>query len=495
MCGVFGVFGHAEAEKLTYLGLHALQHRGQESAGIASSDGAQIYVERYMGLVGDVFDAETLQTLPGRAAIGHVRYSTTGTSHIKNAQPVTVSYARGQIAVAHNGDLVNAAELRHELEADGSIFQATTDTEVIVHLMARAKGKRAVDRVSEALSQVRGDFSLLFLTEDELIAARAPMRFRPLALGRLGRTWVVASETCAFDLIGARFRREIEPGEVLSDRQERRALAPPVRTGAAPHLRLRARLLCAPLTAFSTVERLRRARGDGPSARDRAPGRGRRRRAGAGLGRAGGHRLRAAVGIAGLGFVRSHYVGRTFIEPRQAIRHFGVRLKLNAIREVVAAKRVVVVDDSIVRGTTSRKIFKMLRAAGAREVHLRISSPPTKFPCYYGIDTPTRRELIASTQTIAQIAKYVTCDSLGYLSREGLMAAVGSPGGANHCDACFTGRYPVTIPADRLRQGKGVRKAKAASPRSSPQEDAMFQEIADRLVKLDQRVQALLVHL
>ena len=464
MCGVFGVFGHAEAAKLTYLGLHALQHRGQESAGIASSDGAQIYVERYMGLVGDVFDAETLQTLPGRAAIGHVRYSTTGTSHIKNAQPVTVSYARGQIAVAHNGDLVNAAELRHELEADGSIFQATTDTEVIVHLMARAKGKRAVDRVSEALSQVRGAFSLLFLTEDELIAARDPMGFRPLALGRLGRTWVVASETCAFDLIDARFEREIEPGEVLvigkSGVRSHRPFAPaPLRTCVFEHVYFaRPDSFLDGKSVYAGREAMGRQLAiEHPVEADvvvPVPDSG----------------VPAAIGFArqsgipfGLGFVRSHYVGRTFIEPRQAIRHFGVRLKLNAIREVVAAKRVVVVDDSIVRGTTSRKIIKMLRAAGAREVHLRISSPPTKFPCYYGIDTPTRRELIASTQTIAQIAKYVTCDSLGYLSREGLMAAVGSPGGANHCDACFTGRYPVTIPADRLRQGKGVRKAKAAS--------------------------------
>ncbi len=452
MCGIFGVYGHPEAANLTYLGLHALQHRGQEAAGIVSADGGELRAHRAMGHVADIFGTSALEKLPGRTAIGHVRYATAGASDLRNAQPLTIEYAHGHLAIAHNGNLVNAGTIRSRLEDSGSIFQSSADTEVIVHLIAHAREPDIVDRVITALKQVEGAYSLLFLTESKLIAVRDPHGFRPLALGRLRDSFVFASETCAFDLIEAEFIRELEPGElVVVDSAGLRSLrpfgAPPPEKFcifehvyfARPDSRVNGH------SVYRVRERLgRRLAVEHPVEADvviPVPDSG----------------LAAAIGYArqsgipyDMGLIRSHYVGRTFIEPQQSIRHFGVKLKLNAVREVLDGKRVVVIDDSIVRGTTSRKIVKMIRAAGAREVHLRISSPPTTNPCHYGIDTPTRSELIASSHSPAEIARYVTCDTLGYLSVDGLLDAVESPRDARgertgYCAACFTGQYPVAF--------------------------------------------------
>jgi amidophosphoribosyltransferase len=445
MCGIFGVYGHPEASNITYLGIHALQHRGQESGGIVSCDGGKLFAHRSMGLVADIFDAPTVARLPGRSAIGHVRYSTAGSSDIRNAQPFHVEYAHGTIAVAHNGNLVNARELRAKLEAAGSIFQSGSDTEVIVHLLAHAKESDTVERISWALGQVEGAFSLVFLTETKLIAVRDPHGFRPLALGRLKDAFVFASETSSFDLIEAEFIRDIEPGElVVVDASGLRSFRPfgPPPPGrfcvfehvyfARPDSRVNGK------SVYRVRERLgRRLAKEHPVPADvvvPVPD--------SGIAAAIGYARESSVPF-DMGLIRSHYVGRTFIEPQQSIRHFGVKLKLNAVREVLDGKRVVVIDDSIVRGTTSRKIVKMIRGAGAREVHVRISSPPTTHPCYYGIDTPTRSELIASSHTPEEIARYITCDSLGYLSPEGLMEAVEAEGGAGYCAACFTGEYAV----------------------------------------------------
>jgi amidophosphoribosyltransferase len=452
MCGIFGVYGHPEAANLTYLGLHALQHRGQEAAGIVAADRGRLRAHRAMGLVADTFDSGALTQLSGRAAIGHIRYATAGGSELRNAQPLSVEYAHGAIAVAHNGNIVNAAELRARLEARGSIFQASADTEVVIHLLAHAREPDTVERIAAALREVRGAYSLLFLTETKLIAARDPHGFRPLALGRLRDSFVFASETCAFDLIEAEFIREIEPGEIvvidaagLRSHRDLLGRAPAAERFcvfehvyfARPDSRVNGQ------SVYRVRERLgRRLALEHPVEADvvvPVPDSG----------------IAAAIGYArqsgipyDMGLIRSHYVGRTFIEPQQSIRHFGVKLKLNAVREVLDGQRVVVIDDSIVRGTTSRKIVKMIRAAGAREVHLRISSPPTTHPCFYGIDTPTRSELIASSHSPAEIARYVTCDSLGYLSVEGLLEAVATGReGAGHCAACFTGEYPVAFAA------------------------------------------------
>jgi amidophosphoribosyltransferase len=447
-CGVFGVWGSNEAAHLTYLGLHALQHRGQESAGIVAVDDAgRLGAQRGLGLVADVFTAPVLAELPGNRAIGHVRYSTAGGGGLKNAQPFLVDCAFGQLAVAHNGNLVNADSLRLELQQQGAIFSSTSDTEVLVHLIARSREQGLVDKVVAALHRAQGAYSLLFLTPDAMIGARDPLGFRPLVLGRSKEAYVLSSESCALDLIEAEFIREVEPGEVvIIDRAGLRSIKP-----------------------FSAPEKLGRcvfeliyfARPD-----SRLFGQsvyGVRKRLGAML--AAEHPVEAdlvipvpdsgtaaAIGYAeqshipfGFGLVRSHYVGRTFIEPQQSIRHFGVKLKLSAVADEIRGKRVVVVDDSLVRGTTSRKIVKMLRGAGAREVHLRISSPPTRWPCFYGIDTPSRQELIASSHTTEEIARYVTADSLGYLTLEGLHRAVGD--GQGYCDACFSGAYPINAQA------------------------------------------------
>jgi amidophosphoribosyltransferase len=454
MCGVFGIFGHTEAANMTYLGLHALQHRGQESAGIVTTDGESLYAHRAMGHVQDAFTQDQLGQLPGRVAIGHVRYSTAGGSHIKNAQPIAVDYARGSLAVCHNGNLTNAEELRSELEARGSIFQSDTDTEVFVHLVAASHEVAVEDRIADALARVKGAYSLLFLTEDAMIAVRDPMGIRPLCLGLLPgskEAHVVASEPCAFDLIGAEYVRDVEPGEMIvidasGIRTVRPMPAEPQRTClfeyvyfARPDSKLGGRSVYDVRKAFGrTLAREHPVEADVvvPVPDSGVP---------AGIGYA------AALSIPfEMGLIRSHYVGRTFIEPQQSIRHFGVRLKLNPVEPVLRGKRVVVIDDSIVRGTTSRKIVKMVRDAGAREVHLRISSPPTQWPCYYGIDTPTRRELIASSHSTDEIARYVTADSLAYLSLEGMVGAVGGDGA--YCHACFSGQYAIPFTPTGKRQ-------------------------------------------
>jgi amidophosphoribosyltransferase len=445
-CGIVGVCGHHEAANLAYLALYALQHRGQESAGIVASDGKSLHLEKAMGLVADIFSETRLRRLKGPLAIGHVRYSTTGTSQLKNAQPLTAGYLRGQIALAHNGNLTNAEKIRRDLEAEGSIFSSTTDSEVIVHLIARSKELNLLEASIDALSQVRGAYSLVIMNETELLGVRDPFGFRPLSLGKLGDAWVLASESCAFDLIEAKFVRDLEPGEFL--RIDGRGLQTFRPFPPAPKAEC-----IFEYVYFSRPDSLLFGR----------PVAGVRKELGRRLARE--HPVEADVVVpvpdsgvpAALGFaqesglpfehglIRNHYVGRTFIEPKQAIRHFGVKIKLNAVREVLEGRRVVVVDDSIVRGTTCRKIVTMIRGAGAREVHLRISSPPTISPCYYGIDTPTRKELIASTHDVEEIRRYIRADSLGYLSLEGLHRAAGKEvhGGTGFCDACFTGRYPI----------------------------------------------------
>jgi amidophosphoribosyltransferase len=465
-CGVFGVFGHGEAANITYLGLHALQHRGQESAGIVTTDGEQLFAHRAMGLVQDAFSAEQLQRLPGHTAIGHVRYSTAGGSHLRNAQPFAVDYAHGSLAVCHNGNLTNADELRAELESEGSIFCSTSDSEVFVHLIARSKAIALEDRVADALSRVKGAYSLLFLVEDTMIAVRDPRGIRPLCLGILPSrkdAHVIASEPISFDLIGAEYVRDVEPGEMLiidatgirtrrlAEQAEPQSCIFEYVYFARPDSHLAGRSVYEVRKAFG-----RALATENPIDADvviPVPDSG----VPAGIGFAGERKIPFEMGL-----IRSHYVGRTFIEPQQSIRHFGVRLKLNPVESIIRGKRVVVVDDSIVRGTTSRKIIKMVRDAGAREVHLLISSPPTQWPCYYGIDTPTRRELIASSHSVEEIARYVTADSLAYLSLEGMLAAVsnaGEPGDgptnvesakkrtpmppSHFCHACFSGRYAI----------------------------------------------------
>jgi amidophosphoribosyltransferase len=456
MCGIVGIYGHPEASNLAYLGLYALQHRGQESAGIVSTDGQHLRRVREMGHVNDIFTADRLAHLPGFAAIGHVRYSTAGDSSEKNAQPIAVDYVGGSVAVGHNGNLVNAVELRERLEADGSIFSTSSDTEVIVHLIARSKEHTLPDRIADALAQVRGAYSLVFLSEGLLVAVRDPLGFRPLVLGKLGGTWVVSSESCAFELIGAEYVRDIEPGEmVIIDQNGPRTVRPqapqPIRRCvfewvyfARPDSTIDGR------SVYRARERMgRRLALEHAVEADvviPVPDSG----------------VAAAIGYAresGIpydqGLMRSHYVGRTFIEPSQQIRHFGVKLKLSPVREVLRDKRVIVVDDSIVRGTTSRKIVGMIRNAGAAEVHMRISSPPTVGPCRYGIDTPTREELIASHNSIEQIRDFVGADSLGYLSLPGLYDSVEGSGrdstvkanGKGFCDACFSGNYPIAAEA------------------------------------------------
>lgn len=459
-CGVFGIHGHPEAANLAYLGMYALQHRGQEAAGIASAHEGRLHLYRRVGLVADVFRRpEVFELVPGDIAIGHVRYSTYGASELKNAAPVKARYAGGEVAIAHNGNLTNAPGLRRDLEARGAIFSTTTDSEVILHLLAQSRAEGLVNRTIDALQQVEGAYSLLMVSDDrQLLAVRDPHGFRPLVMGELGGRPVFASETCALDLIRAKFIRDVEPGEVVHVDASGEVSSRKPFTEVVPRPCVFEHIYFArpDSTIFgSSVYRSRKALGERlyeeqPVEADvvvPVPDSG----------------VPAAMGFAHasgipyeLGLVRNHYVGRTFIEPAQSIRHFGVRVKLNPVPEVLQGKRVVLVDDSIVRGTTSKKIIKMVRDAGAAEVHMRISAPPTAHPCFYGIDTPTRAELIGAQKSLDEIRAFVGADSIGYLSVEGMLEAVhrgedgtirkgtaGSSPSSTFCTACFTGDYPV----------------------------------------------------
>jgi amidophosphoribosyltransferase len=445
-CGVFGVYGHTEAANLTYLGLYALQHRGQESVGIAASDGDHLQLHKAVGYVADNFEEETFARLAGTNAIGHVRYSTAGASGLANAQPILIHCAHGEIAIGHNGNLVNAQELRDRLVAQGSIFQTTSDTEVLLHLYARSKGATVEDALIEAVSQAQGAFSLVLLTKDRLIAVRDPHGFRPLTLGKLGDAYVLSSETCALDLIDATWIRDIEPGEMLVIGPDGPKSLHPFPPAPSAHCVFEHVYFARPDSYVfgQSVNEVRTEFGrrlarEQPAVADVVvpiPD--------SGVCAATGFAEESGVPLK-MGLIRNHYVGRTFIEPHQKVRHFGVRVKLNPVRSILTGQRVVLVDDSIVRGTTSRKIVKMVRAAGATEVHMRISCPPTISPCFYGVDTPRRSELIAATHTLEEIRRYIGADSLGYLSVEGLLTSVGPTRDA-YCTSCYTGRYPVAFP-------------------------------------------------
>jgi len=462
-CGVFGIYGHPRASEISYLGLFALQHRGEEAAGICTSDGQNLYLHKNQGLVGDVFNEETLKKLPGRSAIGHVRYSTTGSSTLANAQPIKVNYSRGQLAVAHNGNLVNAKYLRDELEAYGSIFSGTSDSEIIVHLMAKPTYTTAAESVLGMVRKLEGAYSLTLLTEHELIGVRDPHGFRPLCLGKLEGSWVLASENCALELIEAEFIREIEPGEVIVINEN----------GPKSYFPFEGEKI---KKAFCAFEHVYFARPDSHIFGENV-GMVRER-----LGRilAQEHPADADIVIAvpdsgnfsalgfssesgiplGHGFTRNHYIGRTFINPTQSVRTLKVKIKLNPIKEVVQGKRVVVVDDSIVRGNTSKSRVKLLRKAGAKEVHMRISCPPHVSPCFYGIDFPSKDELLASTHSMDQIKEFLDVESIGYLSREGLLRGVSGEKKdlfGNFCTACWTGNYPTPI-SDETSKYKLERK-------------------------------------
>jgi amidophosphoribosyltransferase len=447
-CGVFGIHGHPEASNLTYLGLYALQHRGQESAGIASSDGVRMRHSKAMGYVNEAFDQATLAALSGHLAIGHVRYSTAGESKLANAQPIVIECVHGPFAIGHNGNLVNAGELRDALVRKGAIFQTTSDTEVVVHLFARSAETTVEGAIVDAVSQIRGAFSFVMMTQDRVIGVRDPHGFRPLAIGRLGQAWVLCSETCALDLIGATYVRDVEPGEIVILSAHGLKSVKPFAPAAQ---------------AQCVFEHVYFARPDsyvfGESVNEVRTNLGRRLAQespvdadvivpipDSGVCAAIGYAEAAGIPMR-MGLIRNHYVGRTFIEPQQSIRHFGVRVKLNPVRSILEGKRVVLIDDSIVRGTTSRKLVKMVQNAGAREVHMRISCPPTISPCFYGVDTPRRSELIAATHSLEEIRKYLNADSLAYLSLEGLTGAV-TAGRSKYCTSCYTGVYPVAFPRD-----------------------------------------------
>ena len=460
-CGVFGIYGHADAARLTYLGLYALQHRGQESCGIVASDGVELRQERAMGHVSDAFDQSHLDRLRGASAIGHVRYSTAGEVSILEAQPFLVTCQHGQIAICHNGNLPFAREERVRLEREGAIFSSTSDTEIVLHGVARSR-LPVREAIAEVLRETEGAFSMLFLTPNELIAIRDPRGFRPLALGRLGDAWVVASETCAFDLIDAQYVRDVEPGEMIVIDQDGLRSSHPLRPQQHSMCLFEHVYFARPdsLIYGRSINESRHKMGrrlavEQPAAADLVvpvPDSG----------------VAAAIGYAAesglsfrFGLVRNHYVGRTFIEPRQSIRSFGVRIKLNPVRDLINGKRVVLIDDSIVRGTTSKKIVRMVREAGAREVHVRISCPPTISPCYYGVDTPNKSELIAANMTVPEICSFIEADSLGYLSLEGMLTAAGmSPDSS--CVACWNEQYPTQITRDAETMWERDRESVAA---------------------------------
>jgi amidophosphoribosyltransferase len=449
-CGVFGILNHRDAANLVYLGLYALQHRGQESAGIASVEPGSnvIRVEKEMGYVADVFTQDRLARVTGDSALGHVRYSTAGGSMICNAQPIVAMTHKGPVALAHNGNLVNGPELRHQLEAEGAIFSSMSDTEAMVHLIARSKEPTLERAIVDTLAQCQGAYSIAVLTPRRIYVARDPMGFRPLVLGKLDDALVVSSETCAFDLIGAETIREVRAGEVLVLEEGGIRTVHQFETPREARCIFEHVYFARPDSVIfgNNVAEVRQrfgaalAKQDGGTQGDvvvPVPD--------SGVFAALGYALESGIPFQ-YGLVRNHYIGRTFIEPRQAIRDFGVKIKLNPVRELVAGKRVVLIDDSIVRGTTSRKIVRMLKQAGAKEVHMRISSPPTKWPCYYGIDTPERRDLIASAHTTDEIRDYIEADSLQYLDQDRMLAAVqrgGEDTATLYCTACFTGQSPL----------------------------------------------------
>ena len=444
-CGVVGIYGHPDAANLAYLGLYALQHRGQESAGIAASSNGKMHLEVGMGLVADVFSDVRLKKLPGNIAVGHNRYSTTGVSRVKNAQPCLIEYSGGTMAMGHNGNLVNASEIRKELGVAGAIFQSTNDSEVIVHLMAQSRRNSFVDRAVAALSQVKGAYSIVLMSENELVAARDPQGFRPLCLGKLDGAYIVASESCVMDLVEAEFIREIEPGElILINQFGVKSFYPfqkaPTKQCVFEHIYFsRPDSYLFGHSVYSTRKLMGKALArEKPVEADvvvPVPD--------SGVISAMGYSEEAKIPFQ-MGLIRNHYVGRTFIEPQSQIRNFGVKIKLNAVKPVIEGKRVIIIDDSIVRGTTSKKIVRMLREVGAREVHVRISSPPTTHSCFYGIDTPTKGELIASNMDIDQTCKYLGADSLHYISLEKMLEIFGEQKD-DFCAACFDGRYPVDV--------------------------------------------------
>jgi amidophosphoribosyltransferase len=444
-CGIFGIFGHAEASTHTQLGLFALQHRGQEGCGIVSSDGKDLHQFRSQGLVADVLSEDVLKNLKGASAIGHTRYSTTGRNTIKEVQPFAVTCQHGDVAACHNGNLPFAEARRRELEREGAIFSSTSDTETILHGIARTKAPNIVAAIESVLKETEGAFSMLFLTADSLIAVRDPRGFRPLVLGKLGDAWCVASETCAFDLIDAEYVREVEPGEMLIINESGIESRSPFAQKPA---------------AVCTFEHVYFSRPDstifGRSVNESRHKMGKRLAVehpvdadivvpvpDSGVAAAIGYSSQSEIPFR-QAIIRNHYVGRTFIEPSQSIRSFGVRLKLNPIKDLIQGRRVVLVDDSIVRGTTSKKIVSMVREAGAAEVHVRISCPPTAHSCYYGVDTPHRQDLIASRMSNEEICEYIGADSLGYLSLDGMLEAIGLEESSS-CTACWSGKYPTLI--------------------------------------------------
>jgi amidophosphoribosyltransferase len=451
-CGVVAIYSNPEASTLAYLGLHALQHRGQESAGIVSTDGVTMYPHRAMGLVVEIFTEEALEKLPGTLAIGHTRYSTAGDSALRNAQPIMVDCNKGMIALAHNGNLTNAQQIRSRLEAQGSIFQTTSDTEVIVHLVAQSREETLPEAIADALRRIEGAFSLVIMSRDRIFAVRDPRGFRPLSMGRIPGadtrkdTIVFASETCAFDLIGATYERDISPGEMVVLGPEGLysrffASQTPQSSCIFEHV-----YFSRPDSVIfgRSVAESREALGrqlaiEAPAAADLVvpvPD--------SGVAAAMGYAAESGIPLR-MGLIRNHYIGRTFIEPEQRVRDFGVKLKLNPVRSVLAGKRVVLIDDSIVRGTTSRKIVRMVRDAGATEVHVRISCPPTVSPCFYGVDTPSKKQLIAANKTVEEIREYIGADSLAYLSLEGMKQACGESEARTYCTACYTGKYPTPL--------------------------------------------------
>src|SRR6476646_3352231 len=482
-CGVFGVFGHEEASKLTYLGLYALQHRGQESAGMVSSDGTELHLHRAMGEVEEIFTPPVLAELPGNLAIGHTRYSTAGDKALLNAQPIMIDCNKGKVALGHNGNLTNAAEWRRKLEHRGSFFQTNSDTEVIVHLIARSQARNLSGALGDALNQVEGAYSLLVLTQDELYAVRDPRGFRPLVLGRLplptgGEAWLVASETCAFDLLNAQYVREIAPGEMVRISRsgiESIHFAPekPRQQCIFEHV-----YFSRPDSIIfgRSVNESREALGrllaqEHPVDADivvPVPD--------SGVPAAVGYALESGIPFR-MGLIRNHYIGRTFIEPSQAIRNFGVKLKLNPVRGLIEGKRVILVDDSLVRGTTSRKIVRMVRESGAKEVHVRISCPPTISPCYYGVDTPTREELIASSNTPEEICKFLGADSLGYVSLPALRQALSDTEG-KFCTSCYTGVYPTDLVQLEVSQAAAIGKSCDAANGSASESAAAERPVA-----------------